>query len=152
MGSQGQPIPSINYLSSKPRTPAWTIPEVPKAASNNVVLAMKNKSTPGPGDYAVEHHFNSCDPKSMKGGTVYRPTTKPTKHAMAAQFNAPKLSTPGPGFYAVEKYYEYTRPVEHAVRIIPHEVSESKITPQLERKHYWEEKRRDLREDHDHCR
>jgi hypothetical protein len=112
---------------------------------------MKQKSTPGPGDYVIEHHRRAIDPTTTKGGTVYRPPSRPTKHAIAAHSHAPKLTTPGPGAYDTERYFEYTKPPERAVTIVPQEVSESKVTPQLERKRYWEEKARDARDDHDNC-
>jgi hypothetical protein len=133
--------PDIEKLSNKIKTSSVVMHQDTKR-SKNIAHTNRSQSTPGPGDYDNASGFSG----DLKGGIIYREKSKPTKATVLAEINDPKTYIPGPGDYEVETADKYLKQEVRPIKFISSASSESKITPQLEKKRYWEEKARDARD------
>jgi hypothetical protein len=134
--------PDIEKLSNKIKTSSVVMHQDTKR-SKNIAHINRSQSTPGPGDYDNGLSGFSGD---LKGGIIYREKSKPTKATVLAEINYPQTYIPGPGDYEVEAADKYLKQEVRPIKFISSALSESKITPQLEKKRYWEEKARDARD------
>lgn len=78
-------------------------------------------------------------------GKLYHESSRPSS-AAAAKLATKAAPGPGPGYYSVDKTDPLVRQSATSFTFCP---PESKPTPQLEKKRYWEEKARDARDVHD---
>jgi len=126
----------------------------PKSAEPGALRAARigqcDREAPGPGYYDVERSKPGLaqEATTNRVGKMYYDPTKRTAHSKYLSAQKMHLASPGPGDYDVEVTETYLKKPPRVAKIFD-EKADSKLTPQLARKRYWEEKARDLREDHD---
>lgn len=145
----------IEALAYRPRTPNITSMHPEHKFDKYKVTHSVELGTPGPGYYNIPDSAVQKPQKSHSKpvGTIYHTTSRPKKEAA---LNAKLLvehesaASVGPGTYAVDKSYSYIKHKPPVMAIMRN--ADSKHTPQMERKLYFEQKAKDMREVHDNMR
>lgn len=144
----------LEALAYRPRTPNVTMHPERKFDKYKVTNSIE-LGTPGPGYYNIPDSAVRKPQKSHSKpvGTIYHTTSRPKKEAA---LNAKLLveyesaASVGPGTYAVDKSYSYIKHKPPVMAMMRN--ADSKHTPQMERKLYFEQKAKDMREVHDHMK
>jgi hypothetical protein len=145
----------IEVLAYRPRTPNVTSMYPDTKFDKTKVTGDVDLGLPGPGYYNITDSAVAKPVKSHSKpvGVVYYAETKPKKqmaYNAKVQIEQESKASVGPGTYAVDKSYNY---VGHRAPVLAvMRDADSKCTPQMQRKLYFEQKARDMREVHDHLK
>jgi hypothetical protein len=141
-------------LSTRQAAPAVSIaPEHKTKPRRPPNVTAGDYGTPGPGTYADSVQQTYALSSSNTAGGKFNPG--PSSAARKARRIANSIGTgrgnaPGPGDYDVGSAESVVRKkVAGFSNVFKPSDADKKLTPQLQRKRYWEEKARDLREEHD---
>jgi hypothetical protein len=146
---------NISALAYRPRTPNVTSMHPESKFDKSKVTGDVNLGLPGPGYYNVKDGAAAKPVKSHSKpvGVVYYSESQPKKPAaLNAKVHVEQESKAavGPGTYAVDKSYSYVSHRQPVLAIVRD--ADSKPTPHMQRKSYFEQKARDMREAHDNLR
>ncbi|KAJ1441032.1 hypothetical protein B484DRAFT_443075 [Ochromonadaceae sp. CCMP2298] len=144
--SAGVGATNLDVLSYRPRTPAFRMRE-PTHDRVRTHAQDIDLGTPGPGAYDVKTDSNLLrGRKSAPVGALYHTASKPKKEEGMRQRDAAAAAL-GPGAYNADKSFRYASTKQPTCTM---RRADSKPTPQMVRKQYFEQKARDMREVHDH--
>lgn len=153
---------NIELLSNRNRSIAVKFaPESTSSATTRRKRDMSDFGTPGPGAYtdtieklsSIGHKYRSDNSNDDSDITNTQSKDKSVGKNLSEKvreiYKHSKSSIPGPGAYDIEISDKHTRTnTAPEYKSLFHN-SENKITPQLQRKRYWEEKVKDVRDFHD---
>ena len=144
---------NIGFQSHRERVTSITIkPDTRKNKLNPSYIESIPKETPGPGSYNYNIGIGSSLKDPIKG-RLYSATKPKSKAEMRAAalvaLRGRRDMSPGPGRYDIESGEKYLRSTKAAPIMRPADKAKN---VHIERKKYWEEKARDLREEHDELR
>lgn len=142
---------ALDNLAYRPRS--TSVKFVPERKFNKAsVTGEVDLGVPGPGQYEVdEETLRKTKDLTRPVGTLYREKVK-NKNPTAAYLRtlaADEKASRGPGAYNVERADAVIASTQPSIVLYS---SQSKATPHTERKKYFEQKARDMREAHDHMK
>ena len=151
----------ISFLSSRPRNPNTVFHSESNTRRKTSAIDVDSVSILGPGYYSIDdtaiQKTSTHRPQGGRTsvGIVYRSSSVTSKRqaqsasgggTTTAAADVLRSQLLGPGAYDVESCDRFVKPTAKAAVIYR---SESKPTPQMERRQYWEQKAADLRDFHD---
>lgn len=141
----------VDFLSehSNPQNIVFHHDETARRKSSAV--AIEDHGVRGPGYYTVDDNALNKITSKHKGnvpvGVIYRsPSVPKYRNGSTTESNHVREELIGPGTYNVDDSYRYVKPSPRTSLVYR---AESKKTPQLQKKQYWEQKTADLRDIHD---
>lgn len=143
-----------DMLSTRQAAPAIAIaPEHKTKSRKPLNVTAGDYGTPGPGAYAdsVQQIYSVASGNVAGGKFTPGPSSAARKaRRIASSSGLSRAHAPGPGHYDVGSAESVVRQkVPGFSNVFKSSDADKKLTPQLQRKRYWEEKARDLREEHD---
>eukprot|EP01035_Chromulina_nebulosa_P035648 gene35648-47933_t len=146
----------VSYLSSRPRNPSTIFHKESNTRRKTSATLGDNMPIPGPGYYSVDDTAiqKTSTHRSQGGiasvGVLYRSpsVTTVSRQSQSASGTADVVRSQllGPGAYDVESCDRFVKPTSKTTVLYK---PDSKLTPQMERKQYWDQKAADLRDFHD---
>ena len=141
--------PSITALAYRPRTPNITTMHAESKPDRSKATHI-DLGLPGPGYYNIPHDSTTKPYKTHTKpvGVIYHENIKLKKKPIKDENKA--SSYIGPGSYYIENSLNYIQTKQPILTKMYK--SDTKITSQIQRKLYFEQKANDMREVHDNCR
>ena len=147
----------VSYLSYRPRNPNTIFHKETNTRRRTSATAGDNVSVPGPGYYSVDdaaiQKTSTHRPQGGRAsvGILYRSpsvttTTRSAQSTSVSTADAIRSQLLGPGAYDVQNCDRFVKPTSKTTVLYK---PDSKPTPQMERKQYWDQKAADLRDFHD---